>query len=267
LRRADPDNPSSIRSLARLARNLNNKPAARNNHTAQPEAEPTLNRFALKPLALRGPAFTSQPGSGSGRLRLACCTGRSSGPSGAIRTLQFLIRQAYVASVLEDGDPVEWVRRQAIVRLPDNVDLSNAGPVGEELLAVINRGAAALIVDMTATSSCDYAGADVLARAYQGVVATGTQLRLVAPDQVLRRVLSLNGLDPLISVYPSREAAIAAGEPAANAATAAGAIAPQRGTARQDRPQPSQYRPQLGGRPGLATRGGQAPHHASSPVR
>ena len=52
LRRVDPDNPSSTRSLARLARNLNNKPAARNNHTAQPEAEPTLNRFALKPLAL-----------------------------------------------------------------------------------------------------------------------------------------------------------------------------------------------------------------------
>ena len=112
--------------------------------------------------------------------------------------------------------------RQAIVRLPDHVDLSNAGPIGEELLAVINRGAAALIVDMTATSSCDYAGADALVRAYQGVVATGTQLRLVAPAQVVRRVLSLNGLDPLVSVYPSREAAIAAGEPAANAATAAG---------------------------------------------
>jgi hypothetical protein len=52
LRRVDPDNPSSIRSLARLAGNLNNKPPARNDHTAQPGAEPTLNRFALKPLAL-----------------------------------------------------------------------------------------------------------------------------------------------------------------------------------------------------------------------
>ena len=52
MRRVDPDNPSSIRSLARLAGNLNNKPAARNDHTAQPVAEPTLNRFAFKPLAL-----------------------------------------------------------------------------------------------------------------------------------------------------------------------------------------------------------------------
>ena len=47
---------------------------------------------------------------------------------------------------------MEWVGRQAIVRLPDNIDLSNAGAIGEELLALINRGAAALIVDMTTTS-------------------------------------------------------------------------------------------------------------------
>jgi len=32
---------------------LNNKPAARNDHTAQADAEPALNCFALKPLALR----------------------------------------------------------------------------------------------------------------------------------------------------------------------------------------------------------------------
>ena len=32
--------------------NPDNKPAARNDHTAQPDVEPALNRFALKPLAL-----------------------------------------------------------------------------------------------------------------------------------------------------------------------------------------------------------------------
>ena len=59
-------------------------------------------------------------------------------------------------------------------------------------------------------------------RAYRRAVASGTQLRLVAPAQVVRRVLSLNGLDRLVSVYPCREAAIAAGLPAAQAAAAAG---------------------------------------------
>ena len=49
----DLDSHTSSRSLTHPAGNLNNKHAARNDHTAQPETEPALNRFALKPLALR----------------------------------------------------------------------------------------------------------------------------------------------------------------------------------------------------------------------
>jgi hypothetical protein len=48
----DLDSHTSSRSLTHPAGNLNNKPAARNDHTAQPETEPALNRFALKPLVL-----------------------------------------------------------------------------------------------------------------------------------------------------------------------------------------------------------------------
>ena len=117
---------------------------------------------------------------------------------------------------------MEWVGRQAVVRLPDNIDLFNAGTAGEELLALINRGAAALIVDMTATASCDDAGAEALVRACRRAAASGTPLRLVVPAQVARRVLALNGLDRLVPVYPSREAAIAAGLPAAQTPAAAG---------------------------------------------
>ena len=51
----DVDNHTSSRSLTHLAGNLNNKPAARGNHTAQLETGPALNRFPLKPLAL-GPS-------------------------------------------------------------------------------------------------------------------------------------------------------------------------------------------------------------------
>src|SRR5271155_3844403 len=49
----DVDNHTSSGSLTHPAGNLNNKPAARSDHTAQPETEPAFNRFALKPLALR----------------------------------------------------------------------------------------------------------------------------------------------------------------------------------------------------------------------
>jgi hypothetical protein len=59
-----------------------------------------------------------------------------------------------------------------------------------------------------------------LVRAYRRAVANGTQLRLVVPAEIVRRVLSGNGLDRLVSVYPSREAAIAAGPPVAETSAA-----------------------------------------------
>jgi anti-sigma B factor antagonist len=99
--------------------------------------------------------------------------------------------------------------RQAVVALPEHIDVSNAGQIREELLSVINRGAATLIADMTATLSCDQSGADALVRAYRRALPSGTQLRLVVTAQIVRRVLGVNGLDRLIPVYPSVEAATA----------------------------------------------------------
>ena len=115
--------------------------------------------------------------------------------------------------MFEDAYPVHWIGRRAVVTLPDHIDTSNAGLILEELLSVINRGATDLIADMTATVSCDYAGADAVVRAYQRAVVSGTQLRLVVTAQIVRRVLGINGLDRLIPVYPSLEAATAAGTP------------------------------------------------------
>jgi anti-anti-sigma regulatory factor len=37
------------------------------------------------------------------------------------------------------------------VTLPEHIDVSNADQIREELLSAINRGAAALIADLTAT--------------------------------------------------------------------------------------------------------------------
>jgi anti-anti-sigma factor len=114
----------------------------------------------------------------------------------------------------KDTYPVRWTGGQAIVTLPEQIDVSNAGQIREELLAVINRGAAALIPDMTATLSCDHAGADAVVRAYQRALVSGTQLRLVVTAPIVQRVLGINGLDRLIPIYPTLEAAIAGGTPA-----------------------------------------------------
>ena len=117
--------------------------------------------------------------------------------------------------------PVEWAGGQAVVALPEHIGASNAGQVRELLLSVINRGATTLIADMTATISCDHAGADAVIRAWQRAEASGTELRLVVTAKSVSRVLDLRGLDRLVSIYPSLEAAVAARLPAAAAVLAA----------------------------------------------
>ena len=122
---------------------------------------------------------------------------------------QFLTH-AQVAVVINNTYPVRWMGRQAVVALPEHIDVSNASQIREELLWVINRGAAVLIADMTGTLSCDHSGVDAVMRAYQRALASGTQLRLVVTAPLVRRVLAVSGLDRLIPVYPSLEAATAA---------------------------------------------------------
>jgi anti-anti-sigma factor len=118
----------------------------------------------------------------------------------------------------EDAFPVQWTGRQAIVTVPEHLDVSNVAGFREQLLSQINRGASVLILDMSATASCDHAAVDAVARAYQRAAVSGTQLRLVVTAPVVRRVLSVEGLDRLVSIYPSLEAAMAAGTPARNGA-------------------------------------------------
>jgi anti-sigma B factor antagonist len=125
--------------------------------------------------------------------------------------------------MFRDAYPVRWMGQQAVVALPEHIDVSNASQIREELLSVINRGAAALIADMTATLSCDQSGADAIMRAYQRALASGTQLRLVVTAQIVRRMLGINGLDRLIPVYPFVEAATAAGTSAVPATFKTGA--------------------------------------------
>jgi len=66
---------------------------------------------------------------------------------------------------------------------------------------------------MTATISCDHAGADAVARACHRAVVSGTELRLVVAAQIVWRRLSLNGLGRLVPVCPSLDAATAARPP------------------------------------------------------
>lgn len=116
--------------------------------------------------------------------------------------------------MLKDSYPVRWAGRQAVVALPEHMDVASAGQIQQGLLPVIDRGATALIADMTATISCDHASADAVVRAFRRAVISGTELRLVVTTQQVSHMLSLSGVDRLVGIYPSREAAATAAAPA-----------------------------------------------------
>ena len=130
----------------------------------------------------------------------------------------------------DDLFPVEWMGRQAIVAFPGRVDVSNVDQLRDRLLSVINRGAAVMVADMTDTVSCDHAAVEAVARACQQAAINGTRLRLVATAPAVRRVLSIEGLDRLVSIYPSLEAAIASEGPGGGvpARPEAGLLSPSR---------------------------------------
>lgn len=110
-------------------------------------------------------------------------------------------------------EPAAWAGRRAVVTFPEHVDGSNAAQIREQLLAAFDNGAAVVIADMSATASCDHAGVNAVSLAYQQAAIRRAELRLVATTPAVQRLLAAQGLDRLVPVYPSMEAAFAAGEP------------------------------------------------------
>lgn len=84
----------------------------------------------------------------------------------------------------------------------------NAEQVRDTLLAVLNQGITALIVDMTGTLYCGVAGVGALARAQQRAQASGAEIRVAATAPIVRRMLTVVGADRTIRVFPTLAEAI-----------------------------------------------------------
>lgn len=106
-----------------------------------------------------------------------------------------------------------WSGRQAVVTFPEQVGVPDAARIGEQLLGALGQGAVILIADMSATVRCDQAGVDAVARACLRAAACQAELRLVITAPDVRRLMSAEGLDRLVPVYASLEAALTAGSP------------------------------------------------------
>jgi anti-sigma B factor antagonist len=108
-----------------------------------------------------------------------------------------------------EGVQFRWMGQQAVVTLPAEIDAVNAGTVRQALLAGARHDAAVLIIDMSRTTFCDSAGVQVIIDTYNQAAAARTRLRLVATAVV--RILTLVGVDQLMPIYPTLEAALADG--------------------------------------------------------
>jgi anti-sigma B factor antagonist len=114
--------------------------------------------------------------------------------------------------VPQERFPVVWLSKVAVITLPVEIDIANADQVRDDLLSVLNRGAATLIVDMGGTTFCDSAGVNALVRAHKRATANGSELRLVISAPAVQRVLDITGVDHLMDIYPSVAASLAAAD-------------------------------------------------------
>jgi phosphoserine phosphatase RsbU/P len=96
---------------------------------------------------------------------------------------------------------VRWSDRHAIVTLPAEIDVTNSSDVSDLLAAVSGESPEVITADMTATTFCDSAGVNALARAYELAAAGGIELRLALGDSPATRVIQLIGLDQVVPLY------------------------------------------------------------------
>jgi anti-sigma B factor antagonist len=104
---------------------------------------------------------------------------------------------------------IQFVRGVPVIAAPATLDLRAAGLLRTTLLHVATVGHVTVVIDMSATMTCDAAGRAELVRAYKHAAAEGGDLRLVAGSRALSDVLAGSGLDRVVAQFPSVAAAVA----------------------------------------------------------
>lgn len=96
-----------------------------------------------------------------------------------------------------------------IVPLPAEIDVVNAGEVGERLRAAFSPGVRVVIADLGSTVFCDSSGVRQLVLAHKRAVASNREFRVVISSGGVLRVLAIQGLDRVLEIYPDLAAALA----------------------------------------------------------
>jgi anti-sigma B factor antagonist len=108
------------------------------------------------------------------------------------------------------GFPVRWLGGFAVVELPAGKGFLTAPALAGELCAVLDAGAAGLVVELPGAGVCESACLDALMRAARRARGWGSWLRLVIPDPGARKVVRLVALGEVMPVHASVTGAVAA---------------------------------------------------------
>jgi anti-sigma B factor antagonist len=110
----------------------------------------------------------------------------------------------------DPGLPVRWFGGFAVLEPPAGKRFLTATALAGELCAVLDAGAAGLIIYLPGTSVFDSACLDTLMRTARRARGWGAWLRLVIPAAGVRRVVRLVALNQVMPVHASLTAAVGA---------------------------------------------------------
>jgi len=100
-------------------------------------------------------------------------------------------------------------RGTALLAVFGDVDLHVADELGDRLVAMIERGATAVVVDLSGVTFVDSQGLGALLRGTRTASSSQAQLRLVVPGGQIRRIFEITSLDDVFPLDASREEALA----------------------------------------------------------
>ena len=98
----------------------------------------------------------------------------------------------------------------ALLDVHGDLDLHVAPELRERITAVIDEGTSSLLLDLSGVTFVDSMALGVILGGMKRLRAKGGRLRLVVPQQDVRRIFEITLLDHVLDIDPSRAAALTA---------------------------------------------------------
>ena len=107
----------------------------------------------------------------------------------------------------EDRTPVELSvfhgPAHTLVRLCGEIDIATAPGLRERLFGLLRRGAGLVIFDLSGVPFCDASGLGMLVGSHRHATVLGVALRLTALRPQVARLVKINGMDRVLTIYPA----------------------------------------------------------------